>query len=120
MTAASSRQWGTRLKSGFLSMATIDNNTKINLAMAASIVLFMVAAVVYGDRRVTALENAVKQSFGDRYTISAASEQALRMALENPGLSVPDPRNTAMMIRVDKSRMYVPGTTGTGTTRNND
>lgn len=29
----------------------------------------------------------------DKYTLSAASENALRTAIENPGMRVPDPRN---------------------------
>lgn len=46
--------------------------------------------------RVTAIES-------NRYRISDASEQALRLAIENPGLRVPDPRNTADIIVVAKS-----------------
>lgn len=45
------------------------------------------------DIRVEALE--------DRYTLTAASERALRTAIENPGMRVPDPRdpNTIIVVR---------------------
>lgn len=36
----------------------------------------------------------------NRYRISDASEQALRMAIENPNMRIPDPRNTANIIVV--------------------
>ena len=44
--------------------------------------------------RVTAIET-------NRYRISDASEQALRLAIENPGMRVPDPRDTSKIIVVE-------------------
>lgn len=37
----------------------------------------------------------------DRYTLTAASEKALRTALENPGMRVPDPRDPSKIIVVN-------------------
>ena len=36
----------------------------------------------------------------DRYTLTAASEKALRTAIENPGMRVPDPREPSKIIMV--------------------
>lgn len=36
----------------------------------------------------------------DRYTLTAASEKALRTAIENPGMRVPDPRDPDKIISV--------------------
>jgi hypothetical protein len=38
------------------------------------------------------------------YTLAAASEQALRMAIENPGMRVPDPRDPQRIIEVKRKQ----------------
>lgn len=40
----------------------------------------------------------------DRFTMTAASEHALRTAIENPGLRVPDPRDPSKVFVVDVGR----------------
>lgn len=59
----------------------------------ASLTIGWRAAVVLSriDRRLASLEES-------RYTLPAAAEHALRFALENPGLSVPDPRDPSKLI----------------------
>lgn len=50
------------------------------------------------QRGQVALDEKLDRMVGERYTVSAAAEQALRMALENPGLRVPDPRDPSRII----------------------
>lgn len=44
----------------------------------------------------------------DRYPLSVASEAALRMAIENPGLKVPDPRDPNKIIQVVPATRATP------------
>lgn len=39
----------------------------------------------------------------DRYTVTMAAENALRMAIANPDLAIPDPRDPSQLIRVERS-----------------
>jgi len=54
--------------------------------------------------QVTAIEKSVSDirvdALEDRYTLTAASEKALRTAIENPGMRVPDPRDPSEIITV--------------------
>jgi hypothetical protein len=47
------------------------------------------------EARITAVENS------DNLTSAKASELALRAAIANPGLKLPDPRNPSLYIRVE-------------------
>lgn len=49
---------------------------------------------------VTALQAALDSVKGDRLTLTAASEAALRTAIENPGFRVVDPRDPTKVIVV--------------------
>lgn len=51
---------------------------------------------------VTVLEN--KAAIDSKASLASLSEQALRMAIENPGLRVPDPRDPNRIIVVDRAR----------------
>lgn len=56
--------------------------------------------MVFGrfETRIVALEK-------DKFPMSVASEAALRMAILNPGMPVPDPRDPTKVIVVDRARM---------------
>lgn len=49
-------------------------------------------------------ENRIVELERDRYPLSVASENALRMAIENPGMRVPDPRDPNRVIHVTAIR----------------
>lgn len=46
------------------------------------------------------LRVSFEEKMMDRFTLSAASEAALRQAIENPGYRVPDPRDPSKVIVV--------------------
>lgn len=53
------------------------------------------------DERLSKIESQA----GDRYTLTMASENAMREAIANPGHRVPDPRNAGMYIQVRESEI---------------
>jgi len=73
---------------------------------------YIARTVTYFDEGRKALQydvDAIRQSMAladaDKYTLTAASEKALRTAIENPGMRVPDPRNPNVIIEV---RLPIP------------
>ena len=52
------------------------------------------------NKRIDALAARATGLEDSSYSLSAASEQALRMAIENPGMRVPDPRDPNKIIVV--------------------
>jgi hypothetical protein len=49
----------------------------------------------------------------DRYPMSIASENALRLAILNPGIQIPDPRDPNRTIVVNHVRVSEPAKAGT-------
>lgn len=86
------------------------NSSWITISAAVSAIGFAVVCtwIVSGqlsdiNRQFAAMQlrmDSLEESIGDKYTIARASENALRMALENPGLRVPDPRNPTDLFEV--------------------
>jgi len=73
---------------------------------AISLVWYLSAQKSAIDTRMAVMEvqlvelaNAIQD---DRYTLTQAAERALRSAIENPGLRVPDPRDPSTIITVKK------------------
>lgn len=92
-------------------MALLNTNTSITLGAAAAVVLTSITVTAWLNNKLNALSVElaslradVTKLQGEQYTTSMAEAQALRMAIENPGLRVPDPRNPGQVIVVDKSR----------------
>lgn len=52
------------------------------------------------DNELKAQSAAISEVKENSYTLSRAAEQALRMAIENPGMRVPDPRDPSKLIVV--------------------
>lgn len=78
----------------------VTKDTRIAVGLGATILIAAVgaswtirSALAGYDERISVLES-------DRYTLTQASEQALRTAIENPGLRVPDPRNPGQVVMV--------------------
>lgn len=86
---------------------TITTNTRITIGAVVAIggVLWGAAAFVGRiNQSMRELSAGLDTVRADRYTLSAASENALRMAIENPGTRVPDPRDPAKVFVVDIGR----------------
>lgn len=80
----------------------ISKNTKVTLGLLLTILVaaggaFWQASTLYSDVRVD-----LDKVLNDRFTLTAASEQALRHAILNPGVKVPDPRNPGKFFQVEK------------------
>lgn len=67
-----------------------------------TVVLPILAAIIGGTWKITRtlskFESRIVELESDRFTLTAASEHALRMALSNPELVVHDPRNPSEII----------------------
>lgn len=86
------------------------NSTWVTLGAAGSAIGFAVICtwIVSNqlsdiNRQFSAMQarmDSLEDSIGDRFTVAKASEVALRTAIENPGMRVPDPRNPSEIIEV--------------------
>jgi len=91
----------------------LSNDTKITLGTAVALVSISISATWWFSKQLDGFRqdlSALSARLGQNedkmptfYSLSAASEQALRMAIENPGLRIPDPRDPNRIIEV-KSR----------------
>jgi len=91
----------------------INEKTKVSLTIAGivSLILFVGGGAWQASSFANNIEVELKQlrtdlnSFsGDRFTAAMASEQALRTAMANPGMRVPDPRNPGQFFFVEVKR----------------
>lgn len=77
-------------------IVTPETKLKISVSMAAAIIGTLVRCTWKLAGRISALEGSIAGA----YTLNAASEAALRTAIENPGFRVPDPREPVRIIEV--------------------
>jgi Tfp pilus assembly protein PilN len=98
---------------------SLGPQTKTTLGTLCIVCGALLAGWMYLDRRFTEqdaqyratqaqlseLAKEIAEVKAEQYTTAMAAEQALRMALENPGMRVPDPRDPNKIIVVDKGRM---------------
>ena len=72
---------------------------------AISLVWYLSAQKSAIDTRMAIMESRLVELAAalenDRYTLTQAAERALRSAIENPGLRVPDPRDPSSIITVN-------------------
>lgn len=91
-------------------LVQLSNDTKITLGTAVAVVSISITATWWFSqqlsdvkREMAAISSRIGQNESELpkfYSLAAASEQALRMAIENPGLRVPDPRDPNRLIEV--------------------
>lgn len=77
-------------------------DSKMRIATVGAVVSFCVA----GAWLAWSLKQDIaelKTALGDSYTLTKASEVALRTAIENPGFRVPDPRDPNKIISVART-----------------
>lgn len=91
-------------------MTALSERTRANLQLGTIIaVIGAVVTAAWVGRgvydRVNARIDAVTLTANAAYTLSAACEQALRMAIENPGYRVPDPRDPNKIIMVTEAKV---------------
>lgn len=82
---------------------TINDSTGLSISLVASLIVTIVSCSVWIVKKLSALTSRVDKLEADHYTRSEAAENALRFAIANPGLSVPDPRNPDKVIVVNGS-----------------
>ena len=75
----------------------------ITMSVAAGLIIFAIGATWWVAKTLSNITTQIKTMLtrlDNAFTIEKASEQALRMAIENPGMRVPDPRDPAKIIEV--------------------
>lgn len=91
----------------------INEKTKVSLTIGAifAVILFVGGGAWKASAFASGIEVELKSLrgdlttlAGDRFTLAMASEQALRTAMANPGLRVPDPRNPGQFFFVESKR----------------
>ncbi|MEM9372412.1 MAG: hypothetical protein AAGA55_02110 [Planctomycetota bacterium] len=70
------------------------------LTLSFTIVASVVSSTWFITRHISNYEQRLSTVEQDAYTLTAASEKALRTAIENPQLRVPDPRDPSRIIQV--------------------
>ena len=90
-------------------IAVISESTTVTLGVAAGIVMSVIGCTVWITNKLSGLDtklSAVTERLdhieAEHFTKVEAEAHALRLALENPGLNVPDPRNPGQIIRATK------------------
>lgn len=88
---------------------TFSQDSKITMGVAGTLGLLAVSATAWVGTQLSSINqrlDAMEKNVGERFTLTAASEQALREAIENPGHRVPDPRdpNTIIEVKGNTSR----------------
>lgn len=79
---------------------TIDRGSKITIGTAAAVFVMTLSGLLKLSSSLSDLNHKVDVAMADRYSLTQASENALRMAMENPGMRVPDPRRPGEVIVV--------------------
>lgn len=82
---------------------TLSQDSKITMGVAGTLGLLAIGATWHVGVQLSAINQRLDQlekNVGERFTLTAASEQALREAIENPGHRVPDPRDPSQIIEV--------------------
>ena len=74
-------------------------NTKVVATLG--VVITLAGAVIMGTWIAAGKSAVLDRLVEDHYGITAASEAALRQAIENPGMRVPDPRDPERVIVVE-------------------
>ena len=100
------------------SVADLTQDTTVTLGSAATIVVALFAAAGWvhkalakitsemtagmasSQSKLEDINNRLIELENDTYTKSAAAEQALRTAMENPGIRIPDPRDQSKVFHV--------------------
>lgn len=75
---------------------TISDNTKIKLGVAVA----AMAAILTLGTVIWSLKSDVMEIKSNRWTIAQECEAALRTAILNPGIKMPDPRSPGSVIEV--------------------
>lgn len=82
-----------------LASSTVTQDTGIAIGVVGVLVTSMVGCTVWITTRISTIDSRLAKLEEDHYTKAEAEAHALRLALENPGLTVPDPRNPGKFIR---------------------
>lgn len=87
-------------------MPTLDKNSSISLGSAAIVIVTVVSTTFWLNTRLGGIDAQITQLKSDQYTMAMAAESALRLAINNPGLKVPDPRSPGQIIEVETGNPY--------------
>lgn len=79
-----------------------------DLLTIVTIIASSTAAVWRISKVINRFESRLLDLEKDRYPMSIASENALRLAILNPGMSIPDPRDPNRIIVVNHVRVTEP------------
>ena len=90
--------------------ATLSRNTKIQVGLVMTVLAAVTSGSIWGTRVLSGLQETAAQHGKliealqkESWTIAAQSEHALRTAMENPGLRVPDPRDPSHIFEVRRT-----------------
>ena len=85
----------------------VDEQTGISIGLTFLIITAVIGAAAVINKRLKSMEDRLATNEQkvvsietDRYTLSMAVEQALRLAIANPGMHVPDPRDPSKSVTV--------------------
>lgn len=77
---------------------TVTESTGVSIGLVLTVVVTGLSCTIWIVKTMGKLTQRIERLEADHYTRSEAAEAALRMAIANPGMSVPDPRNPGQII----------------------
>lgn len=80
-------------------LCVINENTGVAVGLVAALIATAVICTLWLSKRLNAIDGRLSALEEDHYTKAEAAEAALRLAIENPSMNVPDPRNPGQLIR---------------------
>lgn len=83
-------------------MTRIRQRSMFEIGAVVTVLVAVVTCTAWIVRTTEDLRLQIKQIVKDNYTMSSASEDALREAIANPGHRVPDPRNPGQIFEAEK------------------
>jgi Pyruvate/2-oxoacid:ferredoxin oxidoreductase gamma subunit len=78
----------------------ITEQTGLAIGLVIAIITAIVGCTYWLSNRLSSIDSRLSRLEENHYTVAEAEAHALRLALENPSINVPDPRNPGELLRV--------------------
>lgn len=80
-------------------LTVLADNISQESGVTIGLAVIVVSCAVWIVTRISKIDSRLKTLEDEHYTKAEAEAHALRLALENPQMNVPDPRNPGQLLR---------------------
>lgn len=82
-----------------LAESQVNHAISTETGLTVGLVVTIVCCTVWLSTKLSKIDSRLSKLEEDHYTKAEAAESSLRLAIENPSINVPDPRNPGKLIR---------------------